>query len=252
MGKGFIHSLETFGTVDGPGIRFVVFMQGCPLRCAYCHNPDSWKTNIGNKMSIEEILEIYDKKKSFYKNGGLTITGGEPLIQIDFVTKLFKEAKKRGIHTCLDTSGITFNRSKEVLKKFNALINVTDLILLDLKHINNEKHEKLTLKSNIQILDFARYLNENNIDVWIRHVVVPTITDNEADLYQLGLFIGELKNVKALDILPYHEMGKTKYEELGLDYPLKHLNNLSQEKAIEAKKIVLQGIKDYRNQENLK
>ena len=239
---GYVHSIESFGTVDGPGIRFVVFLQGCPLRCAYCHNPDTWQPKINQQMTVDEILEKYQSKKSFYQNGGITVTGGEPLMQIDFVIELFSEAKKRNIHTCLDTSGITFR--KDNIEKFERLCEVTDLIMLDIKHIDDKEHRLLTQQSNVAILDFARYLSDKKVPVWIRHVVVPTITDNEEYLYQLGEFIGELKNVKALDVLPYHEMGKDKYEELGLNYPLKHISALSREKAIEAKKVIIKGIRD--------
>ena len=172
---GNIHSIETFGTVDGPGIRFVVFMQGCPMRCMYCHNPDTWSANINQQMNIDEILSKYDSVKEFLKNGGLTVSGGEALLQIDFITQLFKKAKEKNIHTALDTSGILFDNSN----KYDELINYTDLILLDIKHINDNEHKKLTGFSNNSVLNFARYLAEKNIPVWIRHVVVPDITYNE-------------------------------------------------------------------------
>ena len=243
--EGNIHSIETFGTVDGPGVRLVVFTQGCPMRCLYCHNPDTWEVNAGKKITIDEILSEYNKNKSFYKTGGITVTGGEPLLQIDFVTELFKRAKAENIHTCLDTSGITFTENNTA--KFDTLMEYTDLVMLDIKHIDPQEHIKLTGNKQDNIIAFAKYLDEKNVDLWIRHVVVPGITDNEEYLYKLGLFIGKLKNVKALDVLPYHNMGEVKYKKLGIDYPLKGVEPMSKEKALECKKMILKGIKIARN-----
>ncbi len=243
---GNIHSIESCGTVDGPGLRFVVFLQGCPMRCQYCHNPDSWSTEENKKMSVDEILEKYDGVKEFLRNGGLTVTGGEPLLQIDFLTELFKQAKEKHIHTALDTSGILFNKNNT--EKFDELLKYTDLVLLDIKHINDNEHKKLTGMSNKNILDFAKYLSEKDIPVWIRHVVVPTITDNEKFLLQLGEFLATLKNVKALDVLPYHDMAIPKYENLKIDYPLKGIKPLSKEEAIKARDIILNSIKNALNQ----
>lgn len=244
---GRIHSIESFGTVDGPGVRMVVFFQGCPMRCQYCHNPDTWELAGGSLMTVEEILKQYESSRHFYRGGGITATGGEPLMQLDFLTQLFEAARKKDIHTCLDTSGITFNRgNEEYLKKIDRLLASTSLVMLDIKQINDIRHKPLTGHSNVAILDFARYLDEKEIPVWIRHVVVPGITDESADLYHLGRFIGQLKNVKALDVLPYHDMGKVKYESMGLDYPLKGVPPLSKEDALSAKKIILTGIRDAR------
>lgn len=242
---GHIHSVESFGTVDGPGIRLVVFFQGCPMRCLYCHNPDTWKTDSGDEITADEILKKYDSVKAFLKNGGITVTGGEPLLQIDFVTELFTKAKEKGIHTCIDTSGITFNPNDT--EKFDILMQVTDLIMLDIKHIDNSEHKKLTGHENKNILEFASYTEKKSVPLWIRHVVVPGITDNKEYLYKLGQFIGTLKNVKALDVLPYHDMGKTKYESLGMDYPLRDTKPLAKEDAIKARKVILKGISDSRN-----
>ena len=233
---GNIHSLESCGTVDGPGIRFVVFMQGCPMRCQYCHNPDSWTTDLNKKMSVDEILEKYEGVKEFSRNGGLTVTGGEPLMQIDFVTKLFKKAKEKNIHTALDTSGILFNRNNT--EKIDELLRYTDLVMLDIKHIDDEEHKKLTGCSNKNILDFAKYLSERNLPMWVRHVVLPTITYNEKYLTQLGEFLATLKNIKALDVLPYHDMAIPKYENLGMDYPLKELPQLTKAEALKARDII--------------
>ncbi len=241
---GNIHSIETFGTVDGPGVRFVVFFQGCPLRCLYCHNPDTWATDINQQKSADEILNEYDKYKAYLSGGGITCTGGEPLLQMDFITELFEKAKAKGIHTCIDTCGITFNKnSAELLEKFDRLLKVTDLFLLDIKHISNEEHIKLTSQKNTNILDFAQYLSDKQKDVWIRHVVVPGITYNDTYLYELGYFLGGLKNLKALDVLPYHTMGEVKYQSMGIDYPLKGVEALSSEDANKAKLVIFKGLK---------
>ncbi len=238
---GNIHSIESFGTVDGPGIRMVVFMQGCPMRCKYCHNPDTWDYSENKKISVEEILKKYDSIKEFLKNGGITVTGGEPLLQIEFVTELFKKAKESKIHTALDTCGVFFD--KENSKKYDELIKYTDLVMLDIKHINDETHKELTGFSNKNILEFAQYLSEKEIPMWVRHVVVPTITDKEEDLLELGKFMAHLKSLKALDILPYHNMAIPKYENLGIEYPLKNLHPLTKEEALRAKLTVFKGYK---------
>jgi pyruvate formate lyase activating enzyme len=238
--NGFVHSTESFGTVDGPGVRFVVFLQGCPMRCKYCHNPDTWKMNTGAVRSAQSLIQEYKRNAPFYSKGGLTVTGGEALMQIDFLLELFTLAKKEQIHTCLDTSGITYRPGNTSYNaKLDALMAVTDLVMLDLKHIDPEGHKELTGHDNSGILAFARYLEEKNIPVWIRHVVVPGITDDARLLTRLGLFIGTLSNVKALDVLPYHIMGKRKYEELDLDYPLEGVPPATQKQAMEAKKIIL-------------
>ncbi len=240
---GNIHSIETCGTVDGPGIRFVVFTQGCPMRCLYCHNPDSWEYIPKYQMTVEEILNKYNGVKEFC-TGGITVTGGEPLVQIDFVTELFKEAAKTGVHTTLDTSGILFDKNNTT--KMDELIKYTKLVMLDIKHINEDEHKRLTGHSNKAVLDFAKYLSEKQIPVWIRHVVVPGITYNEKYLKELGEFIGTLKNVKALDTLPYHNMAIPKYKNLGIDYPLKDTKPLSKEEAINARNIILEGYKNLK------
>lgn len=247
--QGKIHSIESFGTVDGPGTRFVVFLQGCPMRCAYCHNPDTWPANAGKTMTAAEIFAQYQRNRSFYKDGGITVTGGEPLLQPDFLIDLFRIAKEKNVHTCLDTSGITFNRNnRERLEKLNSLLNLTDLIMLDIKHINPIKHKDLTKQDNTNILDFAAYLNEKKADTWIRHVIVPGYTDDTESLYQLGCFIGQFTNIKALDILPYHTLGLSKYEQLGIPYPLEGTPQMDPEKIPELKQIILSGIKDRRKQ----
>ena len=242
--KGRIHSLESFGTVDGPGTRYVVFLQGCPMRCAYCHNPDTWEINAGTEMEASYIMEQYNRNKMFYQNGGITVTGGEPLLQIDFLIELFTLAKKENVHTCIDTSGITYKSgNQEYNKKLDILMTMTDLVMLDIKHIDPDKHKELTSQPNDGILAFAQYLSDKNIDVWIRHVVVPGITDDDEYLFKLGYFIGGLSNLKALDVLPYHDMAKPKYKKLGIDYKLKDIPALDASVAVEKKKVILEGIK---------
>ncbi len=241
---GLIHSLETFGTVDGPGVRFVVFFQGCPMRCLYCHNPDSWHLKDGQEMSADEIIARFERNRSFYRTGGITATGGEPMVQMDFLIELFEKAKAKGIHTCLDTSGILFpaDPDSEVYEKIERLMKVTDLVMLDIKHINDTKHHSLTGQSNRLILAFARYLNAIEKPVWIRHVVVPGITYQKEHLIKLGEFLKTLSNIEKIEVLPYHTMGKAKYENLGYDYPLADTPQLTKEQAKEAKEIILKAM----------
>ena len=238
---GNIHSIESCGTVDGPGLRFVVFTQGCPLRCQYCHNPDSWSFDENKKMSVDDILAEYDGVKEFC-HGGMTVTGGEPMAQMDFVTELFRRAREKDIHTALDTSGIYFN--KDNTEKVDELLKYTSLVLLDIKHIDDEEHKKLTGHSNKRILEFARHLSDKRIPMWVRHVVVPGITFNEKYLTQLGEFLATLKNIKALDVLPYHDMAIPKYENLGIEYPLKGVPPLTKVQAMEARNIIFKAYKN--------
>ena len=238
--NGFVHSTESFGTVDGPGVRFVVFLQGCHLRCQYCHNPDTWKMNTGSVRSAQSLIQEYERNKAFYSKGGITVTGGEALLQIDFLLELFTLARQKKIHTCLDTSGVTYRPGQSSYnEKLDALMEVTDLVMLDIKHIDPEGHKVLTGHDNGNILAFAKYLEEKQIPVWIRHVLVPGITDDAALLTRLGTFLGTLSNVKALDVLPYHILGVTKYDQLGMAYPLKDVPPATKEQAANAKKIIL-------------
>ena len=237
---GFIHSTESFGTVDGPGVRFVIFLQGCPMRCKYCHNPDTWKMNSGSVRTARSLIQEYQRNAPFYTKGGITVTGGEALMQIDFLLELFALAREQGIHTCLDTSGITYHPGQSNYNdKLDKLMELTDLVMLDIKHIDPSGHKDLTGHDNSGILDFARYLAEKNVPVWIRHVVVPGITDDPGQLSRLGAFIGTLPNVKALDVLPYHIMGVRKYKELDIPYPLEGVPPATQQQAKEAKQTIL-------------
>lgn len=236
--EGFVHSFESFGTVDGPGIRFVAFMQGCPMRCKYCHNPDTWHSG-GKRYTPAEVASLALKYKNYYKNGGITVSGGEPLLQIDFVTELFSILKTHGFHTAADTSGITFDGSdKTALEKFSALTKVCDLFLLDIKHIDDEEHKKLTGHSNARPLAFAKYLSNMGKDMWIRHVLVTGITDDDVYLNRLAQFIGQLKTVKKIEVLPYHTMGEVKYRNLGVSYPLEGLQPPPRERVENAVRIL--------------
>ena len=223
------------------------------MRCAYCHNPDTWDPTGGEDHTADDLLAQFDSMKEFYKNGGITATGGEPLMQIDFLTELFEKAKAKGIHTCLDTSGVFFHRDNPaLLAKFDRLMKVTDLIMLDIKHINPEEHMKLCKQPNDNILDFAKYIDEKGVDIWIRHVIVKDITLIDHYLDELGYFIGGLKHLKALDVLPYHNMGEIKYEKLGIDYPLKGMEPLTNQDAIYARDIILKGAKRRRQDDAAK
>ncbi len=230
-----IHSIESFGTVDGPGIRFVVFMQGCNLKCKYCHNRDTWNVNEGNIISLEELLDKIERYKSYIlpSGGGVTVTGGEPLLQSKFLINLFSELKKRKIPTAIDTSGMV-----DITNDIKELLKFTDLVLLDIKHINDEKCKNLVGFSNKKELAFARYLSDNNIPVWIRQVIVPGITDNKDDLIQLKEFINSLKNVKKIELIPYHELGKYKWKNLGLKYELDEISAATNEDIKRVKSIL--------------
>ena len=245
--KGYIHSKESFGTVDGPGIRFVLFLKGCPMRCLYCHNPDTWETG-GEEIDSEQIIKEYKKNEEFYSSGGITVSGGEPLLQIDFLIDLFKAAKDNNIHTCIDTSGVTYNPDNaEYIKKLDTLMLYTDLVMLDIKHIDEAEHKKLTGFSNKNILLFAKYLSQKNVPLWVRHVVIDGITYNEEYLKDLGVFLSTLKNLKALDVIPYHTMGVKKYQELNIEYPLKDTPPLDPHKAQKAKEIILKSYKEAKS-----
>lgn len=221
---GAVHSFETFGSVDGPGVRFVVFLQGCRMRCKFCHNADTWKICQGD-TAAQDVLERALRYRTYWRNGGgITVSGGEPLLQIDFVTELFELAKKEGVHTTLDTCGQPFSANPERMAKMEKLMAVTDLVLLDIKHIDPEKHKQLTGHPNENILDFARYLDSIGKPVWIRHVLVPTINDQEEYLTRLDDFVSSLSNVERIEVLPYHTMGAYKWRELGMAYPLEGID----------------------------
>lgn len=237
--EGYIHSTETFGSVDGPGVRFIIFTAGCPMRCQFCHNPDTWKMDAGEKIDTDTLLKKALRYKSYWKNdGGITVSGGEPLMQIDFLLDLFKKAKSEGVHTVIDTSGALFTRDGAFFSKFEELMKYTDMLLLDIKQINDEKHKVLTGHSNSNILDLARYLSDIKKPVWIRHVLVPNGSDNDEDLKKLREFLDTLDNVERVEVLPYHTLGIHKWEALGYDYPLGDTPSPSEERVANAKRIL--------------
>ena len=243
MTKGFVHSVESFGSVDGPGIRFLIFLQGCPMRCQFCHNPDSWKTGIGEERTADELLDQAERFRAYWgDNGGITVSGGEALLQIDFLLELFEKAKQRGIGTCLDTSAQLFTRKSPFFEKFERLMELTDTVLLDIKHIDDEEHRKLTRHSNANILDCARYLSEIDKPVWIRHVLIPGITDKDEYLVRLRDFLSTLHNIERIEVLPYHTLGVYKYEKLGIDYPLKDVQPPVAERVANANDILQQAL----------
>ncbi|ANZ95410.1 MULTISPECIES: pyruvate formate-lyase-activating protein [Brochothrix] len=223
---GRVHSVESMGTVDGPGIRFIVFMQGCLLRCQFCHNPDTWKIGTGTERTAQEVFDEAIQYKEFWdaSGGGITVSGGEPLLHLDFLIDLFTLCKEAGVHTTIDSCGGCFSRSPKFIDKMDRLLAVTDLIMLDIKQINPAKHRELTTRPNAPILDFAHYLRDHEQPIWIRHVLIPTKTDDPQDLTDLNTFIETLPNVERVEVLPYHTMGVYKWKELGLEYPLEGIN----------------------------
>lgn len=236
---GYIHSTESFGSVDGPGIRFIIFLQGCNMRCQFCHNPDTWKIKKDNRRTADDVLsEALNYKDYWGDKGGITVSGGEPLLQIDFLIELFAKAKKAGVNTTLDTCGQPFTREEPFFSKFNELMDVTDLILFDIKQIDAEQHKDLTGHFNENILDMANYLSEIGQPVWIRHVLIPTKTDDDAYLKRLNTFISSLTNVEKVEILPYHTMGRYKWKDLGIKYPLEGIDPPTQERVLNAKKLL--------------
>lgn len=236
---GHVHSTESFGSVDGPGIRFITFMQGCRLRCEFCHNPDTWATKGGRDYTPQELFEEATQYREFWgKKGGVTVSGGEPLLQIDFLIEYFKLCKAEGIHTCLDSCGGPFTFKEPFFSRFEELLKYTDLILFDLKHIDSEGHRKLTGQPNENILDLARYLSDVGQHVWIRHVLVPERTDYDHYLERLGAFVKSLDNVLKFEILPYHKLGVYKYEALGIKYRLEGIEPPTPERVENAKRIL--------------
>ena len=237
--KGYVHSIESFGSVDGTGVRFIIFLAGCAMRCDFCHNPDTWDMKAGKMMSAEELIEKALRYKAYWgKDGGITVSGGEPLMQMDFLTEIMKEAKKNGINTAIDTAGQPFGTDKEYLEKFDELMKYTDLVMLDIKHIDNDEHMRITGMPNKNILEMARYLDKIGKDVWIRHVLVTGGSDDDVYLEKLAEFVGTLGNVRKVEVLPYHSLGEIKYEKLGIKYRLKGLKPPSEERIRNAERIL--------------
>lgn len=216
--KGNIHHIETLGTFDGPGVRYILFLQGCPFKCQFCHNRDSWSTATNKLMTTDDVINDFNKYSSFYDGGGITVSGGEPLMQLPFLIELFKKFKKMGVHTCIDTSAACYNARQS--EDFKELMKYTDLVLLDIKQINDEKHKTLVGSSNKRVLEFAMLLDELKVPVYTRHVLIPGINNDTEDLKALREFLNTLSNIVDINVLPYHTSGKNKWEEMGLTYPL--------------------------------
>lgn len=237
--KGRIHSVESFGSADGPGVRYIVFLKGCNMRCQYCHNPDTWAKDGGELMTPEEVLKKALRYKTYWKEkGGITVSGGEALLQIDFLTELFRLAKEKGVNTCLDTSGNPFSMEEPFKSKFDELMKYTDLFMLDIKHMDDAAHRKLTGQTNQNILEMAAYLSDHGKAMWIRHVLVPGITTEEDELHRLRSFLDTLKTVERVEVLPYHTLGVFKWKELGIPYQLEGVDPPTKEQIDRAKEIL--------------
>ena len=239
MTKGYIHSLESFGSVDGPGVRYVIFLSGCAMRCQFCHNPDTWNMQAGTPYTADELLEKALRYRSYWgRKGGITVSGGEPLLQIDFLLELFTKAKEKGVHTTLDTCGNPFTREEPFFSKFEKLMEVTDLVMLDIKHMDEEQHVLLTGQKNDNILDMAKYLSDTGKSMWIRHVLVPERSDRDDYLWKLHDFIEKLDHVERVEVLPYHTLGVYKWKELGIPYGLEGIEPPTQERIQNANEIL--------------
>ena len=239
MTKGYIHSLESFGSVDGPGVRYVIFLSGCAMRCHFCHNPDTWNMQAGTPYTADELLEKALRYRSYWgSKGGITVSGGEPLLQIDFLLELFTKAKEKGVHTTLDTCGNPFTREEPFFSKFEKLMEVTDLVMLDIKHMDEEQHVLLTGQKNDNILDMAKYLSDTGKSMWIRHVLVPERSDRDDYLWKLHDFIEKLDHVERVEVLPYHTLGVYKWKELGIPYGLEGIEPPTQERIQNANEIL--------------
>ena len=237
-----VHSLESFGSVDGPGVRYVVFLQGCKMRCRYCHNPDTWTMDGGEEYSVDTLCEKVLKYRTYWgkdnSKGGVTVSGGEPLLQIKSLVEFMKMLKAKGVHTAIDTSGQPFSYDEDFMEDFSELIKYTDLFILDIKEFDSEKHKSLTGYDNDNILKMAEFLSKNGKKMWIRHVLVPGLTDGEEDLENISRFISELKTVEKVEILPYHSLGMFKWEKLGMDYTLKDVRTPTDEEIKTAERLI--------------
>lgn len=234
--KARFHSYESCGTVDGPGIRFIIFLQGCLMRCKYCHNRDTWDLHDGNEITVEELMKEVVTYKHFMNatGGGVTASGGEAVLQMEFVRDWFRACKAEGINTCLDTNGFVRNYNEVV----DEMLEVTDLVLLDLKQLNDDIHKNLIGVSNKRTLEFAKYLHKKNKRTWIRYVVVPGYTDDDDSVHRLGKFIEGMDNIEKVELLPYHRLGEHKWKTLGEEYELSDVLPPPKEKLEHIQKIL--------------
>lgn len=240
MTQGRVHSVESFGSADGPGVRYIVFLQGCPMRCRFCHNPDTWNFEGGELKTADEILDEAERYRRYWKNGGgITVSGGEALAQAEFVAELFEKAHERGINTCLDTSLAPYTTEGPAAEAQRRVFAAADLVMADIKHIDPAEHKKLTGRDNANILDCLTWLAEQGQAMWIRHVLVPGITDNDDYLRRTRAFIESLgDSVKRVEVLPYHTLGVFKWEELGIPYTLQDVKPPSKERVQNAEQIL--------------
>lgn len=235
---GFVHSLESFGAVDGPGVRFVVFLQGCAMRCQYCHNPETWSGG-GEPWTADALFRHVWRYRTYWgRNGGLTVSGGEPLRQMEFVTALFRRACSKGVHTALDTAGQPFREEAAFLARFDALLDATKLVILDLKEIDPARHRALTGVDNANILAMARYVSARGVPLWVRHVLVPGLTDDPDGLRRTAEFIAGLQTVERVEVLPYHTLGLFKWQKLGIPYPLEDARPPTDEEVLRAEELL--------------
>ena len=236
---GYVHSLESFGSADGPGVRYIIFLSGCNMRCQFCHNPDTWDIKAGKEYTASQLLKIANRYRPYWgSEGGITVSGGEPLLQIDFLLELFQKAKEMGIHTTLDTSGNPFTTEEPFYSKWKELMKVTDLVMLDIKHIDEEQHKILTGKTGKNILEMARQMSDLGQPMWIRHVLVPERNDTDEYLHRLADFIKTLKTVERVEVLPYHTLGVFKWKNLGIPYKLEGIDPPTAERVENAKRIL--------------
>lgn len=236
--KGYVHSTESFGAADGPGIRYIIFVSGCNFRCRYCHNPDTWNMKTGTLTDSQELIDKALRYKSYWGDkGGITVSGGEPMLQPEFVTDIFKKCRELGINTCIDTAGQPYHTTMDD-ETFNELMKYTDLVMLDIKHIDEEKHKWLTGSTGKNVRDLFKRLSEMNKRVWVRYVLLPGINDSDEYLEKTREFIDTMPNIERVDVLPYHTLGVHKWEELGIPYTLKDLDPPSPESTAHAKKIL--------------
>jgi len=236
---GYVNKLESFGAVDGPGVRYLIFLNGCKMRCAFCHNPDTWAEGCGEEYTADELLKKALRFKPYWKNeGGITVSGGEPLLQIDFVLDLFKKAKAMGINTCIDTAGQPFTHDEPFYSKWKELMSLTDTVLFDIKNIDPQAHKELTGVDNANILQMAREMSDMGVKMWIRHVLVPGGSDNDEYLQRTREFIDSLKTVERVEVLPYHTLGIAKYKDMGIPYRLDGVESPTAERIANAKKIL--------------
>lgn len=244
---GNINKFESFGLVDGPGVRYVIFMQGCNMRCRYCHNPETWAKTPQIQMSAQEVFKKVLPYKDYWRdNGGVTVSGGEPLLQIDFLIELFTLLKKEGVETAVDTAGNPFNPDDPIfMEKFDKLLSVTDLFLMDVKEIDEEKHKALTGWGNSNIKAMFEYLKNHNKDMWIRYVLVPDLTDDEEDLKKTGEFLASIPTIRRVEVLPYHSLGVMKWDQLGIPYTLRETKGPSKELVAKAKELL--GVKNFKD-----